>query len=337
MRFLMMKRYFRIAPLAFVSFALLLVIFVIGSGIDMFAQRRIGKGGILGRKGRAATTTKSVLHSININGTSRTYLLHEPRRASATRKKPLVIMLHGGGGNGSIVERQTGLSKKADKEGFIVVYPYGSGKTDNILLTWNAVGCCAYAMEKNTDDVAFISRLIDKLIKDNNVDKDRIYIIGHSNGAMMTLRLGRELGDKLTAIASVAGAMFDPLIRPKSKLPVLFIHGEADDTVKMEGGMSGQERIVPAQSKPFLPLDVSVNYWSKYNGCNPNPTVTQKGKVTHKVFQGCDRGNDVEVFTVRDAGHGWPGGESVGRRSEKPSKALSATDKSWEFFKKHSK
>ncbi|MBX3243067.1 MAG: dienelactone hydrolase family protein [Acidobacteria bacterium] len=331
----MMKRYFRIAPLAFVSFALLLVIFIIGSGIDMFAQRRIGKGGILGRKGRTAATTNSALHSININGTSRTYLLHEPRRASAIRKKPLVIMLHGGGGNGSIVEPQTGLSKKADKEGFIVVYPYGSGKTDNILLTWNAVGCCAYAMKENTDDVAFISRLIDKLIKDNNVDKDRIYVIGHSNGAMMTLRLGRELGDKLTAIASVAGAMFDTDTSPRSKIPVLFIHGEADGNVKIEGGMSGQERVVPAQSKPFLPLNVSINYWTKHNGCDPVPLSSRKGKVTHKVFRGCESGNGVEIFTIRDAGHSWPGGESVRGNGDEPAKDLSATDTAWDFFEKH--
>ena len=123
-------------------------------------------------------------------------------------KLPLVIALHGGGGNAQNMEMMSGFSEKADKENFAVVYPNGSGRiSNNILLTWNAEGCCQYAAENKIDDVGFISALIDKLVGDYGIDSKRIYATGFSNGAMMSFKLGEKIPDKIAAIAPVSGAI----------------------------------------------------------------------------------------------------------------------------------
>jgi len=112
----------------------------------------------------------------------------------------------------------SGFSDKADKENFAVVYPNGSGRMGNALLTFNAVGCCAYAMRNKVDDVAFISKLIDKLAADYSIDTKRVYVTGFSNGALMTHLLAAELPDKIAAAAPVwPTASSSPLrtIRPK--------------------------------------------------------------------------------------------------------------------------
>lgn len=332
----MMNKHFRTGHVFFVSLLLLFVAAVIGTGVDLLAQRRIGRGGQIGRKSPDDKTPKG-LRSINVNGKKRFYLLHEPSRASAIKKKPVVIMLHGGGGNGEIAQRQTGFSQKADKEGFIAVFPYGSGRGGDNLLTWNAEGCCAYAMNNSIDDVAFISRLIDTLIKDHNADKGRIYAAGHSNGAMLSLHLAREMKGKLAGVASVAGALFDTSSPPAAGVPVLLIHGEADVMVPMEGGMSGRKQIVQAQSKPYLPFADMVSFWQRHNGCDETPDVIRNGKVTTKRYMNCDDGNGVEVVVVRDGGHAWPGGKKGHPGSDTPAKELSATDAAWEFFSRHRK
>ncbi len=99
---------------------------------------------------------------IKVGGRKRTFVVHIP---DGLRRKnlPVVIMLHGGGGNALQFERQTGMDAVADKNGFIAVYPDGTGKGWSSRYTWNAGRCCGYAEENHVDDVAFISQMIDTL------------------------------------------------------------------------------------------------------------------------------------------------------------------------------
>src|SRR5688572_9343275 len=85
--------------------------------------------------------------SLTIGGITRSYVVRTPvNQATETRRVPLVLVLHGGGGNAAYAERMTGFTGKARKEGFIVVYPEGTGLLQSMLLTWNAGHCCGYAM-----------------------------------------------------------------------------------------------------------------------------------------------------------------------------------------------
>jgi polyhydroxybutyrate depolymerase len=144
--------------------------------------------------------------SLRHDGRVRTYLVHLPASYSKDKTWPLVLVLHGGGGNGEQVAKMTGFSRKADQEGFIAVYPNGTGLWQNRFLTWNAGNCCAYAYENRIDDVGFIRALIGQLRKDYAVDDRRIYAAGISNGGMMSYRLACGLSDLIAAIGPVAGA-----------------------------------------------------------------------------------------------------------------------------------
>ena len=117
--------------------------------------------------------------SLTAGGRERTYLLHLPPAYDGKHSLPLVIVLHGGGGNAPGAVHMTGFSEKANKEGFVVVYPNGSGRLKNRLLTWNSGNCCGYALDNNVDDVGFIRALIDELEKTRAIDPKRVYVDGH--------------------------------------------------------------------------------------------------------------------------------------------------------------
>lgn len=125
--------------------------------------------------------------ALKIGQQERHYHYFAPQEKSS---HPLVLVLHGGGGNGENAAAMTGFTAKAMQEGFIVVYPDGSGRLGDRLLTWNAGHCCGYALEQKIGEAAFFSALIDKFILDHGADPKRVYITGLSNGAMMAHRLG---------------------------------------------------------------------------------------------------------------------------------------------------
>jgi polyhydroxybutyrate depolymerase len=112
------------------------------------------------------------------NGQSRSYILHLPPSYNEENEMPLVVVLHGGGGNAKNIEEVTGFSEKADEEGFIVVYPDGSGRFNRYLLTWNGGFCCGYALEHNIDDVGFIRALIEYLQENFAINRNMIYVTG---------------------------------------------------------------------------------------------------------------------------------------------------------------
>jgi polyhydroxybutyrate depolymerase len=146
--------------------------------------------------------------NMTVDGRKRYYLLNLPSNYNEPSDIPLVIALHGGGGKATQMESDYLLTEKANKEKFAIVYPEGV-QSDGILgaRTWNAGTCCDYAVEKNIDDVKYISLLIDELLKKYpKLNPKKVYATGMSNGAMMSYRLACELSNKIAAIAPVAGA-----------------------------------------------------------------------------------------------------------------------------------
>lgn len=123
---------------------------------------------------------------IRHDGRDRTYVVRVPVDVGRSRDGvPLVLVLHGGGGNASRAETITGFTDKAEAEGFIVAYPEGTSRR-RPLLTWNAGHCCGYVMEQGVNDAGCISALIDELASRYPVDLDRVFVTGMSNGAPRT-------------------------------------------------------------------------------------------------------------------------------------------------------
>lgn len=252
-----------------------------------------------------------------------------------TARVPLVIVLHGGGGNALNAETMTGFTDKAKAEGFIVAYPDGTSRRRQ-LFTWNAGHCCGYAMEERVDDIGFISALIDDLAARYPIDPARVYVTGMSNGAMMSHRVGIELSGKVAAIAPVVGAVFGDEARPRSRVSAIMINGLLDEAVPYDGGLTDGRTREAWDGTPPKPALHQALFWAEANGCSLTPRAEDRGAYIEGTHE-CPAGTGVTIYSVKDNGHAWPGGKSGTRRGNTPSTSLTATDVIWAFFRAHPK
>ena len=277
--------------------------------------------------------TDTLLH----NGRQRSYIVHLPKGHSGKKAVPLLFVLHGGGGNARGAMRMTGMNAKSDREGFIVVYPNGTGRFRDTLLTWNAGHGCGYAMRHRIDDVGFFRRLIALIEKRYKTDPKRIYVTGMSNGGLMAFRLGIELSDKIAAIGPVVAAMFGDEPKPAHPVSVIMFNGTSDDAVPYRGGSSKRRTVERSMDAPMKPVRYSLDFWAAANGCTGKLRRERKGNVEREAFLGCGNGTEVVLYTIRGGRHAWPGGQKIRRGGDEPSREISATDVLWEFFLKHPK
>jgi polyhydroxybutyrate depolymerase len=275
--------------------------------------------------------------SIEVDKRPRSYIVHVPPGYDGSKAVPVVLAFHGGGANAENMVQFCGLNEKADKEGFIVVYPNGTGRLEKVL-TFNAGNCCGYAMENKVDDVAFTRALLDDLAKVAKIDPKRVYATGMSNGAIMAYRLASELSDRIAAIAPVAGPMGTEKCDPKRPVPVIHFHGTDDQNAPFKGG-KGEKSI---SGTNFYSVDHSIKAWVKANGCKEEPVTVQLPKkvndgtaVEVKSYGGGKDGAEVVLVTIEGGGHTWPGREPRVKFLGKSTKNVSANDLMWEFFVKH--
>jgi polyhydroxybutyrate depolymerase len=275
--------------------------------------------------------------TLNHEGLARTYVVRTPSGlAQHGGRVPLVLVLHGGGGNAGNAESMTGFSEKAEKEGFIVVYPEGTGRFRKKHLTWNAGHCCGIAMKRRVNDVGFIDTLIDKLLVDYPVDPKRIYATGMSNGGMMTHRLGIELSDRFAAIAPVVATLFGDEIKPMHPVSALMFNGLRDKSVPHAGGPPCGRFPSAWDGTPTKPALEQAEFWANTDGCTTDFNRIDREQYIWWQYR-CPAGRAVEMYLLKDAGHAWPGGQRGSRMGDKPSTALNATDLIWAFFRAHSK
>lgn len=285
------------------------------------------------RDSASSADRKTLIH----NGITRSYVVRVPRNlAQANARLPLVLVLHGGGGNAANAESMSGFTEKAAQEGFIVAYPEGTSRFKGKLLTWNAGHCCGYAMEKKVDDVGFIRALIDQLSADYPVDSKRIYATGMSNGGMMSHRLGIELSDKLAAIAPVVAALFGDEMQPKHPVSALMLNGMLDKSVPHLGGPSGGRFTHAWDGAPTKPAVDQAAFWASANGCTKPPEQQDRGSFILWQYR-CPDGRTVALYLIKDNGHAWPGGRQGSRMGDAPSAAVHGTDVMWNFFKTQAK
>ncbi len=276
------------------------------------------------------------VHSIEVRGRVRTFAVYHPQ-LNQDEKVPLVMVLHGGLSNSDYAARMSGMNAKADRENFIAVYPNGSGEPGAKALTWNAWNCCGYAAEHRIDDAAFISAMIDKLAAEFPVNLKKVYASGFSNGAMMCHRIAAEIGDKIAAIAPVAGSLNAELSPGGAPVSVMIIHGRDDQHVQIAGGVPA--RTFAPSNRVDKPLEHAVSYWVKRNGCGLTAREEVRGKLHQRIYSGGKNSTEVAVCLIEGQGHSWPGsvqGLHYGN-IDAPVQDVSATDLMWDFFKRHEK
>jgi polyhydroxybutyrate depolymerase len=272
-----------------------------------------------------------------VDGRERPYLLHLPPQYRPGARLPLVVMLHPRGDYARQFEVYSGMSAKADREGFVVVYPNGTGDAADPALSWNAGFCCGYPLEHNLDDVGFIQRLMDELLAGYALDPRKVFVAGWSNGGMLAYRLAAELAGRITAVAADAASIggqtktFIPyytIPKPRSRLHVLMFHGRADPIVPYDGGLNEKG------DSAFTSVAESLAFWAENNGCAEPPReeqLTVRG-VQRTSYTDCRDDATVVLYTVPDGGHVYFGGfQELTTNLLGPN--IYATDIIWDFFK----
>ncbi len=163
---------------------------------------------------------------------NRFYFIDLPARPVGA---PVILGLHGGGGNPSQFARNSGLSIAANAAGYAVIYPAGSGRLG--LLTWNGGYCCAYAAQKGVDDITFLDAVIKDAAQRFRLDPRRVYLTGMSNGSLMAEAYAASRPRAVKAVAGVSGTMDLKTFPVKGPVPLLHIHGTADINVPFDGGV----------------------------------------------------------------------------------------------------
>ena len=258
-------------------------------------------------------------------GQSRHYLIYLPANYVNNSVNPLIIHFHGYSSNSTIDMNFTKWMPVADTAGFLVVYP--DGLTDNSGYEYWNVG---WAWEPNTDDVSFVSALIDTIHERYNIDENRVYASGFSNGGFMCYMVAAELSNKITAIGSVSGGMtpaiFDTAI-PARAIPTIEVHGTSDALVPYNGSNS---------TFASVNTDTMVRFWAKNNLCSliadssvlPNVDTNDGTTVEHFVYPGGTNNAVSELYRIIGGQHlNWPGA-GTGNNGD-----FSACSVLWNFFK----
>lgn len=285
--------------------------------------------------GTQITQAGDYTFTLSHGGLTRTYMVHVPRRYNPRVASPLLFAFHGGGGSMEYMAKDAayGLTPKAEQENFIVVYPNGYSKLPSgKFATWNAGTCCGDARDKNIDDVGFVRAMLAQLMKQVNIDRNRIYATGMSNGGMMAQRLACEMADTFKAVASVAGTDNTVTCTPARPISVLHIHAKDDTHVLFNGGAGKDVFRDVSKVTNFTSVPETISRWRERDRCASTPTrvVNVKGAYCD-LYASCAGGTQVQLCVTETGGHSWPGGTKP-RADIPPSKAISANDEMWKFF-----
>jgi polyhydroxybutyrate depolymerase len=309
-------------------------------------MNRLPSGGV---GGRLAPGEHEI--ALRHDGRNRLAVVYVPPAAARGGPLPVILAFHGGGGEAAGFRAYAGLDEIADREGFVVVYPYGTGVLPRRLLTWNAgTGCCGYALDQDVDDVGFTTTLLDHLAMLLPLDPRRVYATGHSNGAMMAYRLAAERADRIAAIVPVAGAMDLDAFAPVQAVPVLHIHSVDDPRALYQGGLGPPFPLTDRQVRHRPVLD-GLARWATRNGCSAELTALESrtgqpgslnaGQTAARLaYGGCATGAPVEHWRLTGSGHGWPGRLDIGLSAEligPPTTLVDAAAEAWNFFRRFSR
>jgi polyhydroxybutyrate depolymerase len=281
-----------------------------------------------------AGAATDAVHSLSHGGRERSYLLHD---FSGGRKAPLVLVLHGGGGNARNAAEMTGFDRIAARERLIVIYANGtSARERGRMLTWNAGHCCASAMRSNVDDVGFLAAIVDRLVASGRVDASRVFVTGMSNGGMMAHRFARERPDLIAALAPVVGAVFGDEPAPGGPVAAFVVVGADDERVPGDGGALrvGELAGGAAADRPVAPAIEQAHYWARANRCGP-PKESRAGVASQVTWRDCAKGADVVFNRIDGNGHAWPGGKPGWAGAAPPTQAYDASAEIWRFFADH--
>ncbi|MFN0276440.1 MAG: T9SS type A sorting domain-containing protein [Chitinophagales bacterium] len=285
---------------------------------------------IIANFGVSSFAQTSFSDSIIHEGDYRDYIIYIPGIYDGSEAVPLLLNLHGYGSNSFEQLYYADFKPIADTANFIMVLPNGS--FDPFFPSarfWN----CFIADDIGVDDVQFLSNLIDTISANYNIDQNRVYSTGMSNGGFMSYTLAGELSNKIAAVASVTGSIDKDRFAaydPQHPTPVMEIHGTGDFVVPYDGSFD------------FKPIEEVIDYWISINNCNPDPEIipventstTDGCTAEHYIYSGGDNEANVELFKVIGGGHTWPG--TAFFYFDVTNLDFNASKEIWNFFTRYS-
>ena len=287
---------------------------------------------LLGARALAhASPGRTSYHQLRVGDRTRSYILHLPP-AAARGRVPLVLVLHGHHSNAAVMRASAGLDTLADRYAMAVAYPEGSGWFPFAGLAWNAVSCCGYAVDHAVDDVGFALALTDTLANRGWVDPSQLFIAGFSAGGMLAFRIACEHADRVVAIANVAGAMPDTACTPSRPVSVLLVRGEADKSLRDYHDTHTNRDTFHSFATSY---ENAFHFWAEVNRCERDPRMTRGGGVLAYLLRTCHHGTAVELLTIADHPHAWPGGAASWLFAPTPSARVHGSALILAFFARH--
>jgi poly(3-hydroxybutyrate) depolymerase len=233
------------------------------------------------------------LLTLDVNGVTREYLLTVPATYSADEAVPLMFNFHGLGGTAQNQLAGSQLDRVAERENFILVTPQAIDRT------WTVSG---FPAGNGADDFGFINALIDDMSTNFNIDANRIYATGMSQGGFLALDLACNFSNRFAAIAPVTGVLTPGLQQtclPERFVPVLQTHGTADSLV------------------PYDAASATVVWWVNFNQIGtapeiedlPDPFPANGTNVRRYTYSNGTTGINVEHLQIEGGQHVWPGSD----------------------------
>ncbi|MDG1966282.1 MAG: PHB depolymerase family esterase [Flavobacteriaceae bacterium] len=229
---------------------------------------------------------QSIVH----DGFNREFVLYIPNSYSSKSSAPLMINFHGFGGIASNYMQEADMRSLAEANTFILIYPQGSCLDG--LSHWNP---CPFGGDNksNADDFGFIESIITVISSQYNVDMERIYAAGYSNGGMMAYGLANYKSDLIAAVASVSGVMLDCTGPVGHPMPVVHLHGTSDGVIPYNG------------SSDYNSAQSTLDHWINSNNTVLTPTVTSNNNIEHYVYDQGDRSVSGEHYKFIGGDHVW--------------------------------
>lgn len=241
------------------------------------------------------------------NWEKRPYIAFVPNSIRKKLKKnaALFVVLHGGMGTSKHIAEISKFSKYAEKMNFVAIYPQGKFKN------WNAGDCCANLLEDRgspPDDVGYIKEVIKNASNRFSIDKNKIYVVGVSNGGMMAYRVGCQLADIVSGIGVIAGNIQYRDCNPSRPIDVLIIHSKDDENIPYYGGVPKRGIRAKLQMDIYdKPVMETAVFWSKKNGCKNFKLSFSRDEYSVYKCSG-ENNTRVKMIVLDKGGHTWYGG-----------------------------
>lgn len=269
----------------------------------------------------------------------RRYILHLPKIYDGIKEVPLVIFLHGAGGNSENAQSFTNFNQVSNDNGFLVAYPQGLFERNPNGFVWAAArGLPADSL--GIDDVGFIDTLVTILKGQYKINAKKVFICGFSNGGFLVQRIAFEKNQQFAAFGSLGATMNQNKYGSKDPgraIPMMFVLGSSDPLVPYNGGIAGVNTTLP-----IVGIEKAVSFWVTNNNCQtaipsadlPNKSTNDNSTVTVYEYTNGSCNSKVKFYKINGGGHTWPGVKLIRQTPRGETNLdISAGQELWDFFK----